>query len=140
MEGFNPQQPFRMRHAIGAARAMQLPSRRLRHRCGSAIRTGPSLKAKPPTACAATPLEGVEPVTASVPGVVVFAMAPGDWVEAGELVAEIIDPLTDARTTLHASVSGRCFARSARRFATRGMRLAKIAGAVAYRTGPLLSP
>ncbi|RZL39390.1 MAG: succinylglutamate desuccinylase/aspartoacylase family protein [Rubrivivax sp.] len=92
-----------------------------------------------PPACAATPLEGVEPVTAPVPGIVVFAKAPGDWVEAGELVAEIIDPLTDVRTPLHARVTGRCFARSARRYATRGMRLAKIAGAQAYRSGKLLS-
>ncbi|MFN3860687.1 MAG: M14 family metallopeptidase [Roseateles sp.] len=93
----------------------------------------------PPAACPATPLEGVEPVTAPVPGIVVFAKAPGDWVEAGELVAEIIDPLTDARTALHASVTGRCFARSARRYASRGMRLAKIAGSQAFRSGKLLS-
>jgi predicted deacylase len=92
-----------------------------------------------PPACAATPLQGVEPVTAPVPGIVVFAKAPGDWVEAGELVAEIIDPLTDQRTALRASVTGRCFARSARRYATRGMRLAKIAGAHPYRSGKLLS-
>ena len=93
-----------------------------------------------PAACAATPLEGVEPLTAPSSGIVVFAKAPGDWVQAGELVAEIICPLTDARTPLHARTSGRCFARSARRFATRGMRLAKIAGATPYRTGKLLSP
>ena len=93
-----------------------------------------------PPSCEPTPLEGVVPVTAPVSGIVVFAKAPGDWVEAGELVAEIVCPLTDARTALHARASGRCFARSARRFATRGMRLAKIAGAVPYRSGNLLSP
>jgi predicted deacylase len=92
-----------------------------------------------PPACPATPLEGVEPVTAPVAGIIVFAKAPGDWVEAGELVAELIDPLTDTRTPLHAQVSGRCFARTSRRYASRGMRLAKIAGAVAYRSGKLLS-
>ena len=70
----------------------------------------------PPPGCEATPLEGVEPITAPRSGIVVFAKAPGDWVEAGELVAEIIDPLTDSRTPLHARASGRCFARSARRF------------------------
>ena len=94
----------------------------------------------PPTACEPTPLEGVEPITAPSSGIVVFNKAPGDWVEAGELVAEGIDPLTDERTALYARASGRCFARSARRFATRGMRLAKIAGAVPYRSGKLLSP
>lgn len=92
-----------------------------------------------PQACAATPLEGVEPITAPCAGMVVFAVQPGDWVQAGELVAELIDPFTDARTLLKASVSGRCFARSARRYATRGMRLAKIAGATPFRSGKLLS-
>jgi len=93
-----------------------------------------------PASCEPTPLEGVEPLTAPCSGILVFAKAPGDWVEAGDLVVELIDPLTDARTPLHARTSGRCFARSARRFATRGMRLAKIAGATPYRTGKLLSP
>jgi hypothetical protein len=93
-----------------------------------------------PAGCEPTPLEGVEPVTAPSSGIVVFAKAPGDWVEAGELVAELIDPMTDERTPLHARATGRCFARSARRFATRGMRLCKIAGATAYRSGKLLSP
>ncbi len=93
-----------------------------------------------PAGCPATPLEGVEPVTAPVSGIVVFAKAPGDWVEAGERVADIVCPLTDARTPLHALTTGRCFARSSRRFATRGMRLAKIAGPTPYRSGKLLSP
>ncbi|MFG6467612.1 M14 family metallopeptidase [Roseateles sp. BYS87W] len=93
-----------------------------------------------PAGCPATPLEGVEPVTAPVSGIVVFAKAPGDWVNAGDLVAEIVCPLTDTRTPLHARTTGRCFARSSRRFATRGMRLAKIAGATPYRSGKLLSP
>ena len=92
-----------------------------------------------PTACEPTPLEAVEPVTAPCAGIVVFAKAPGDWVLKGELVAEIVDPLTDERTPLHARSSGRCFARSARRYASRGMRLAKIAGHEAYRSGKLLS-
>jgi len=93
-----------------------------------------------PAACPPTPLQGVEPVTAPVGGIVVFTKAPGDWVDAGERVAELIDPLTDLRTPLHARVSGRCFARTARRHASRGMRLMKIAGADAYRSGKLLSP
>ncbi len=92
-----------------------------------------------PAACEPTPLEAVEPVTAPCPGIVVFAKAPGDWVLKGELVAEIVDPLTDQRTPLHARASGRCFARTARRYASRGMRLAKIAGHEAYRSGKLLS-
>lgn len=93
-----------------------------------------------PQACKATPLEGVQPVTAEVSGIVVFDKAPGDWVVTGERVAEIVDPLTDERTPLKAKVTGRCFARTNRRYASRGMRLMKIAGPEAYRTDKLLSP
>jgi predicted deacylase len=96
--------------------------------------------APPPAACNATPLEGVQPVTAPVSGIVVFDKAPGDWVVTGERVAEIVDPLTDERTPLKAEVTGRCFARTNRRYATLGMRLMKIAGPVPYRSGNLLSP
>ncbi|MBH9552242.1 succinylglutamate desuccinylase/aspartoacylase family protein [Inhella gelatinilytica] len=93
-----------------------------------------------PTGCGATPLEGVDAVVAPCAGVLVFAVQPGDWVEAGQLVVEVIDPLTDARTPLHARATGRCFARTARRYATRGMRLAKVAGPTPIRSGKLLSP
>lgn len=96
--------------------------------------------AQPVPGCAATPLEGTEPLVAPQAGILVFAVLPGDWVEAGQLVVEIIDPLTDIRLPLYAGVSGRCFARTSRRYATRGMRLAKIAGATAFRHGSLLSP
>lgn len=94
----------------------------------------------PPPPCEATPLEGVEPITATASGIIVFTKAPGDWVEAGEPVAELVCPLTDVRTVLLAQVGGRCFARTSRRYASRGMRLMKIAGALAYRSGALLSP
>jgi hypothetical protein len=105
------------------------------HLGGPLLRPAPAASA----ACAATPLEGVEPLSAPHSGILVFAKAPGDQVTAGELVAELIDPLTDAVTPLHASVSGLLFARVARRWASRGMRVAKIAGARAYRSGKLLS-
>lgn len=94
----------------------------------------------PKAQCEATPLEGVEPLVAPQAGVLVFHKAPGDWVQAGEAVADVIDPLTDERHTICATQAGRCFARTARRFASRGMRIAKIAGAEAWRSGALLSP
>jgi predicted deacylase len=89
--------------------------------------------------CEATPLEGVEPITAPHNGILVFSKAPGDWVRAGEAVAELIDPLSDQRSSLHASVAGRLFARVSRRYATAGMRVCKVAGARAFRSGKLLS-
>jgi predicted deacylase len=41
-------------------------------------------------------------------------------------------------TTLHAQVAGCLFARHSARWAVPGMEVAKIAGEVAFRTGPLL--
>ena len=93
----------------------------------------------PEALCAATPLEGVEPLTAPQAGILVFFKAPGDAVTAGEAIGEVIDPLTDQATLLIASVSGTLFARVSRRYVTRQMRVAKIAGSVAFRTGNLLS-
>ena len=48
-------------------------------------------------------------------------------------------PLTGTTTTLRAGANGILYARESRRFAYAGMRLAKIAGATAFRTGKLLS-
>jgi len=93
----------------------------------------------PSPLCEATPLEGVEPVTAPHSGLLVFLKAPGDAVQAGEPIAELLDPLTDQTTPLLAGVTGTLFARVARRYASRGMRVAKIAGKQAYRSGKLLS-
>ena len=100
--------------------------------------TGP-VAALPTALCAATPLEGVEPLTAPHAGILVFFKVPGDAVKAGEAIGEVIDPLNDQATPLVATVSGTLFARVSRRYVTRHMRVCKIAGATAFRTGNLLS-
>lgn len=89
--------------------------------------------------CDALPLEGVDPLTAPCGGVVVFACALGQTVQAGQIVAEIIDPLTSGSTPVHARVDGVFFAHSKTRWALRGERIGKVAGAKAFRTGKLLS-
>lgn len=88
---------------------------------------------------AATPLAGSEPLVAPISGVVVFRMQPGGWIEAGEEIADVVDPLTDRVVTIKNSVAGVLYARHRARFATAGMELARVAGATAYRTGSLLS-
>ncbi|WP_263262816.1 succinylglutamate desuccinylase/aspartoacylase family protein [Pseudomonas sp. RIT-PI-S] len=88
----------------------------------------------------ATPLAGVEPISTPVGGILVFCCVPGEYLEAGQLVAEIIDPLTDQVTPVHNEKPGLLYARSLRRMATAGMVVARIAGAQAYRSGYLLSP
>ncbi len=86
----------------------------------------------------ATPLAGSEAMESPVSGVVVFLKAPGEMVNAGDAVAEVIDPVTSLVTTLKAGTAGVLYARENRYFATAGMRLCKIAGKTAFRTGKLL--
>ncbi|NVL44994.1 succinylglutamate desuccinylase, partial [Pseudomonas syringae pv. actinidiae] len=88
----------------------------------------------------ATPLAAVEPVATPVGGLLVFCAMPGEYVEAGQLIAEVIDPISDAVTCIHALNAGLLYARSLRRMATAGMVIAHIAGTQAYRSGYLLSP
>ena len=92
----------------------------------------------PPAVCHATPLAGSETVRSPVPGVVVFAAQPGQILAAGDLVAEVIDPINDRSHRVLAGVSGILYARIRDRYALSGAELAKIAGATPFRTGELL--
>ncbi len=93
----------------------------------------------PEALCAATPLEGVEPLLAPHPGVLVYTRQLGDKVKAGDGLADVIDPVTGETTTVRCTVDGVFFARSAHRHVLRGMNIGKVAGASAYRSGDLLS-
>ena len=97
--------------------------------------------APPPPAllCAPTPLEGVEPIAAPHAGVLVFLKNLGDRVDAGDAIADLIEPVSGKKTTLRCSVAGVFFARTAHRHLLRGMAVGKIAGPVAFRAGSLLS-
>lgn len=90
--------------------------------------------------CTATPLAGVQPLVAPDSGILVFLRSLGERVKVGDCIAEIVDPASRLRLPVRAEVDGVLFARIARRWVTRGMRLAKIAGPTPYRAGPLLSP
>jgi predicted deacylase len=94
----------------------------------------------PAALCAPTPLAGSEPVTATKAGVVVFHVAPGERVEAGALIADLVDVDSGEVTPLHAQSAGMLYARVATRWAAPGSRLAKIAGTSLARTGKLLGP
>jgi predicted deacylase len=93
----------------------------------------------PAPLCAATPLEGVEPVAAPHAGIVVFLKNLGEKVQAGDAIADLIDPVSGAVTTLRCTRGGVFFARTAHRHLLRGMAVGKIAGPVAFRAGKLLS-
>jgi predicted deacylase len=92
----------------------------------------------PPALCQATPLAGSETLHAPSPGVVVFAAQVGQTVQAGELVAEVIDPIASQTHRVVAGVTGVFYARIRDRYALAGAELAKIAGATAFKTGELL--
>lgn len=92
-----------------------------------------------PTAlCQATPLSGSETLHAPSAGVVVFAVEVGTMVQAGDLVAEIIDPIANHSQRILAGVAGTLYARIRDRYVTTGGELCKIAGATPFRTGDLL--
>ena len=95
--------------------------------------------AVPEPLCGPTPLAASEPVTAPATGIVVFRSDVGDRVKTGDVIAEIVDPHTGAVTQAKAGTDGVLFARVLLRFATQGMRLAKVAGTRVTRTGKLLS-
>jgi hypothetical protein len=93
----------------------------------------------PASICQATPLEGVEPLAAPHAGIVVFLKNLGDRVQAGDAIADLVDPVSGSTTTLRTTYEGVFFARTAHRHLLRGMAVGKIAGPVAFRAGKLLS-
>jgi predicted deacylase len=93
----------------------------------------------PEPLCAPTPLEGVEPLSAPHSGVLVFRKKLGDQVEAGDTVAELVNPVSGAVTPIRPTRPGVLFASTAHRHLLRGMHVCKVAGATAFRSGDLLS-
>ncbi len=94
----------------------------------------------PEPACTPTPLAGSEALTAPVAGLLSYRVAVGRTVTKGEIVAEITDLQDGTVTPVRAGTSGVFYARPATRIAETGKRLGKIAGAVPFRDGLLLSP
>ncbi|TWI53023.1 hypothetical protein IQ22_02860 [Pseudomonas duriflava] len=88
----------------------------------------------------ATPLAAVEPIESPIGGVLVLIAKAGDVIEAGQIIAEVIDPIADRVVPIRSSVSGVMYACANRRMATAGMAVARVAGTQAYRSGYLLAP
>ena len=94
--------------------------------------------AVPAFKCQPTPLAGSETLIAPSPGLVVFAAEVGQTLHAGDLVAEVIDPIANQTQRVLAGVDGVFYARIRDRYITAGGELGKIAGAIPFRTGELL--
>ena len=72
-------------------------------------------------------------------GIVLWQVAPGDNVASGDLLAEILDPVTRVRMPVQATTSGIVFRIELWRSCLRGQSLAHVAGQEILRTGHLLS-
>ena len=90
-------------------------------------------------ACEGMPFEGTELLFAPHPGVVSFLRPAGAWVEVGEPLFEVIDPLSDRVSTVCAGTAGVLFAVERLRYAQPGLWLAKVAGREPLRHGRLLN-
>ena len=92
-----------------------------------------------PLLAAPTPLSGTEVLKAPVSGLVVYRRELGEWIQAGDAVLDLIDPLSGDVHTLRSGTDGLLFARESQRYAPAGRSLCKVAGRVPVRTGKLTS-
>jgi len=68
-----------------------------------------------------------------------FLQPLGATVKVGDPLFEVIDPVTDRHSLVHASVDGILYARERLRFAQPGLWLVKVASSTPIRQGRLLS-
>lgn len=94
----------------------------------------------PPLVNPAVPLAACEYISTPHSGVILHRRDIGEWIKPGEVVADILDPLTDKLTPLVAVHGGLLYARHWVRFATTGMLITRLAGTDAVREGNLLVP
>lgn len=87
----------------------------------------------------ALPLGGAGEMFAPRGGIVLWRATVGDTVSKGDLVAEVLDPLTRSRTPVAAATTGMLFRIERWRSCLRGQSLAHIAGEEVLREGHLLS-
>ncbi|MCA8104121.1 succinylglutamate desuccinylase/aspartoacylase family protein [Burkholderia sp. AU36459] len=92
----------------------------------------------PPLAAPATPLAGSEQFYAPVSGILVHRAPIGAMIRAGDPLFDIVDPLTDAVTTISSATDGVFYMRRAIRFVTAGAPLGRVTGTVPVRKGVLL--
>lgn len=87
----------------------------------------------------ATPLAGTDVVASPASGVVVYRRALGEQLRAGDVVADVVDPVSGEVHPARTRTDGLLFTREAPRLTTAGRPLAKVAGAVPVRSGKLSS-
>ena len=95
--------------------------------------------AAPAECCEGMPFEGTEYLYAPHVGVVSYLRKAGEWVEKGDALFEVVDPLNDKVSTVRAGTSGVLFAIERGRYAQPGLWLAKVAGREPFRKGRLIN-
>jgi hypothetical protein len=105
---------------------------------------GGKAAAIPAPACDATMLDACDVVRAPVAGVLAYKVSLGQKVRAGDVIAEIIDPLADdqslARTQIRCQTDGHVLSRKLMKLVVAGESISKVVGtkSLAYRQGLLL--
>ncbi|CAN5668824.1 M14 family metallopeptidase [soil metagenome] len=93
----------------------------------------------PPLRNDATPLAGTDDLKAPISGLVVYLREIGELIRAGEVVVELIDPISGDVHPVRSRTDGLLFARQVQRFARAGRSLCQVAGATPIRVGKLSS-
>jgi predicted deacylase len=95
--------------------------------------------AAPQACCEGLPFEGTQYLFAPHHGVVSFLREAGEWVERGDPLFEVVDPLNDRVTVVRAGTSGVLFALDRGRYTQPGIWQAKVAGREPIRAGKLIN-
>ncbi|MCW3481334.1 M14 family metallopeptidase [Neisseriaceae bacterium JH1-16] len=72
--------------------------------------------------------EGMISITAPQAGLIVYTCEVGDWVEAGDTVAELVDPLANRVVPVKSRIAGLLYARHLQRYAQPGLELCRVVG------------
>lgn len=81
-----------------------------------------------PASCTPSPLAGLDRINAPVGGVVLFKVALGDHVEAGTVVAEVLEPHSGTRHPCVARTAGLVWSRQHRRLVNPDEKVVVVAG------------
>lgn len=117
-------------HPLASADAERL-YQYLQHR-GAIVGEQPEI---PPREVVMLPFSAGEIVNAPASGLLLLLRQPGEWVAKDEVVAEIIDPITDTVKAVRANAGGIIYATRRAPFVTLGAEVMKIAGKTPYAGG-----
>ncbi|MDN0073767.1 M14 family metallopeptidase [Crenobacter sp. SG2303] len=82
--------------------------------------------------------EGMISATAPQAGLVVYTRDVGEHVEAGDTIAEIVDPLDNRVVPVVSRIAGMLYARHLQRYAQPGMELCRVVGEAAVAEAPVV--